>query len=116
MTNAEYLHNFTALSDQLMHLHGEFSVDHVYMTGRIEKNGENSNNAGQRAIMTLTLQEEYLAMKFFLHSDKRRYGTLVANTQNDFVIGIDKYPKTVNKAYDMLVNFVNSNKPHGNDH
>ena len=54
-------------------------------------------------------------MKCSLHSDKRRYGMLVANTQNDFVMGIDKYPTTVNKAYDMLVNFVNPNKAHGNN-
>ena len=65
--------------------------------------------------MTSTLQEEYLAMKFFLHTYKQRYGTLVANTQNDFVIGIDNYPKMVNKAYDMLFNFINLNKAHGND-
>ena len=45
-----------------------------------------------------------------------RYGSLVANAQNDFVTGVDKYPKTVSKAYDMLVTFVNPSKSHNVDH
>jgi hypothetical protein len=28
MTNAEYLRNFTALADQVVHLHGDFGTDH----------------------------------------------------------------------------------------
>ena len=49
-------------------------------------------------------------MLFFTHANSKHFGSLVANGQNDFVGGVDKYPKTVSKAYDMLVNFVNPNK------
>ena len=54
------------------------------------------------------MREEYLAMHFFLHADLRRFGTLITNIQNDFVLGTSKYPKTLNRAYDMLVNYVTS--------
>lgn len=57
-----------------------------------------------------TIRKEYLAMHFLLHSDNKRYGSLLADVQNDFICNTDKYPKTLNKAYDMLVNYVNSNK------
>ena len=66
--------------------------------------------------MTLTIREEYLAMRFFVHAVSMRYGSLGANAQNDFVTGLDKYPKTVSKAYDMLMNFVNPSKSHNVDH
>ena len=115
MSNAEYLRNFTALSDQVLHLHGEMGTDQLYVTARIEEDGDDPNDVDVRAAMTLTVREEYLAMLFFTHADSKRYGSLVANAQNDFVGGVDKYPKTVNKAYDMLVNFVNPNKSYSVD-
>jgi hypothetical protein len=37
MSNAEYLRNFTALSDQVLHLHGETGTDQLYITTRIEE-------------------------------------------------------------------------------
>ena len=115
MSNAEYLRNFTALSDQVVHLHGEFGTDQAYVTARIREDGDDPDDVDIRANMTLTIREEYLAMLFFVHSDTRRFGSLVANAQNDFVGGVDKYPKTVNKAYDMLVNYVNPNKSYNVD-
>ena len=110
MSNAEYLRNFTALTDQVVHLHGDFGTDESYVTERILEDGRDPTNRDVRADVVLTIREEYLAMRFFVHADPRRYGSLVANVQNDFVGGVDKYPKTVSKAYDMLVNFVNPNK------
>ena len=115
MSNAEYLRNFTALTDQVVHLHGDFGTDESYVTERILEDGRDPTNRDVRADVVLTIREEYLAMRFFVHADPRRYGSLVANVQNDFVGGVDKYPKTVSKAYDMLVNFVNPNKHHGLD-
>ena len=67
--------------------------------------------------MKQVVREEYLAMHMFLHADVKRYGALIANTQNDFVSGIDKYPKDMNRAYDMLVNYVSPNRiPSADDH
>ena len=115
MTNAEYLRSFTALSDQVLHLHGDLGTDQTYVTARIVEDGGDPADMDTRATMTLTIREEYLAMMFFTHADAKRFGSLVATAQNDYVSGIDKYPKTVSKAYDMLVNFVNPNRSHGID-
>ena len=110
MTNAEYLRTFTALTDQVVHLHGDLGTDQAYITTRIVEDGDDPEDEGIRAAMILTVREEYLAMMFFTHADTKRFGSLVAGAQNDYVGGIDKFPKTVSKAYDMLVNFVNPNK------
>jgi hypothetical protein len=82
----------------------------VLITERIEEDGSDPGNVGQHASMTLTIREEYLAMLFFVHANSTRYGSLVANAQNDFVTGVDKYPKTVSKACD------NPSKSHNVDH
>ena len=39
ITNAEYLRNFTALADQVVHLHGDFCTAQSYVTKRIEEDG-----------------------------------------------------------------------------
>ena len=36
MSNADYLRNYTALTDQVVHLHGEFGTDKAYVTQRVE--------------------------------------------------------------------------------
>jgi len=36
MSNADYLRNYTALTDQVVHLHGAFGTDEAYVTQRIE--------------------------------------------------------------------------------
>jgi hypothetical protein len=41
-----------------------------------------------------------------LKSDPRQYDPLVAMIQTDYMSGQDKYPKTISRAYDMIVNYV----------
>jgi hypothetical protein len=77
--------------------------------------GEDPTNVEVFKDAIFRVREEYLATKFLLHFDPRRYGSLIAKIQNDFVGGVDKYPKTISKAYDMLVNFVNPNRQHAMD-
>jgi hypothetical protein len=112
MSNAEYLGSFSALMDQITHLHGDFGIDHKFVTERILLDGDDPTNVEVYKDAILRVHEEYLATKFLLHSDSRRYVSLIANLQNDFVGGIDKYLKNISKAYDMLVNFVNPNRQH----
>jgi hypothetical protein len=110
MSNADYLCNYTALTDQVVHLHGEFGTDEAYVTEHVAGKYGNPVTATVRAAMILTIWKEYLAMRFFVHADPKRYGPLIANAQHNFVGGIDKYPKTISKAYDMLVNYVSPTK------
>jgi hypothetical protein len=69
MTNAEYLRTFTALSDQVVHLHGDLGTDQTYVTARIVEDGDDPTDAAIRASMILTVREEYLAMMFFTHAE-----------------------------------------------
>ena len=60
-----------------------------------------------------TVREEYLAVQFFIAADLRRYGKLIEDTENVFTAGnINAYPRTVNKAYEMLVNNKNDPRNH----
>jgi hypothetical protein len=61
------------------------------------------------AAMKAIICEEYVAMHF-LHADSKQYGNLIANVQNDCVSNINKYTKTLSKAYDMLVNYISPAK------
>lgn len=47
-------------------------------------------------------------MNLFLIADPKCYS--ITNTQKDYVSGLDKYPKTLSKAYNLLVNYALSNK------
>ena len=112
MSNAEYLRIFKANVDAVEHLNGDVGVDNQYILQRIMDNNGDVDNPIHVKHAKSTIREEYLAMHFLLHSDNKRYGSLLADVQNDFVCNTDKYPKTLNKAYDMLVNYVNLNKLH----
>ena len=115
MSNAEYLRIFKANVDAVEHLNGDVGVDNQYILQRIMDNNGDVDNPIHVKHAKSTIREEYLAMHFLLHSDNKRYGSLLADVQNDFVCNTDKYPKTLNKAYDMLVNYVNPNKLHMSD-
>jgi hypothetical protein len=38
------------------------------------------------------IREEYLVMQLMFKADPKRYGSLVANIQNNYISGQDKYP------------------------
>jgi len=115
MTNADYLRMFKGLVDAVEHLNGDLGTDHAVITERTLSSGGDPDDNNDWSIMKETIREEYLAMHFFLHADVKRYGSLVANVQNDFVTGHDKYPKDMSKAYDMLVNYVSPTKLSNSD-
>jgi hypothetical protein len=60
------------------------------------------------------LQSAKFVEKYF-KSDLRRYALLIATIQNDYISGQDKYPTTLSRAYDLLVNYVNPHKQGGVD-
>ena len=58
-------------------------------------------------------KDAFLAYGLVFTSDKRRDGDLQENLDNDFILGMDQYPKTVNKGYDQLLHY-NKFKPREN--
>jgi hypothetical protein len=49
--------------------------------------------------------EEYLATALLLSSDRKRFGKLIEDIENDHIRGTDKYPKTIVDAYSLLVHW-----------
>ena len=49
--------------------------------------------------------EAYTALLLIKKSDPKRYGDLQNDLANDFTRGLDGYPDTISKAYDMLANY-----------
>ena len=58
------------------------------------------------------IQEEaselYLALVLIQNSDKCRFGKLQDDLENDFTKGVDNYPRTVIKSYQLLNEFKNA--------
>jgi hypothetical protein len=62
------------------------------------------NDAEKRELKKETC-EQFLATAFMLGADRARYGNLIAETQNEFLKGVDNYPSTLVAAYNLLVNY-----------
>jgi hypothetical protein len=69
----------------------------------VGQEGWNANRvtAAQRS----SVREMEMAMLFFLHADKNRFGNLIVDTENDYTRGNDTYPKTMTDALNLLVNY-----------
>jgi hypothetical protein len=57
-------------------------------------------------VLVYKLKEEFVANYFLLKSDPKHYAGLIASIQNDFTSRQDKYPKTLSKAYNIIVNYL----------
>lgn len=49
--------------------------------------------------------EAYTALLMINKSDPKRYGDLINDLSNQYTRGLDGYPNTITKAFDMLVNY-----------
>jgi hypothetical protein len=52
-----------------------------------------------------TVKDQYLAVMFLINSDKKRYGALVQDIENEYTRGSDTYPTSLSAAYDYIVNY-----------
>lgn len=115
MDNATYLRTFQSHIEAIDHLRGDFGVHHTLIIDRMIEDNEDTDDLDVYMEKRDEIREEVVAKYFLTKSDPKRYASLIASIQNDFISGQDKYPKTLNKAYDLLVNYVNPNKPTGID-
>jgi hypothetical protein len=49
--------------------------------------------------------ERSVAIAFISNADKTRYGRLIEDLHNNYLMGQDNYPRTLNQAYNLLVNW-----------
>jgi len=52
-----------------------------------------------------TARDRFLAMGLILHSDPQQYAGLIQDVENQYMYGNIIYPKTLPKAYDILINY-----------
>jgi hypothetical protein len=62
--------------------------------------------AVERTTARNTAKDEYMAIYFLMNSNKRRYGGLIRDIENEYTRGSNtSYPDTLTGAYDYLVNY-----------
>jgi hypothetical protein len=110
MTNAEYLHTFKSNINAVEHLNSDIGTDLDFVIQKIHTMGGDNTDQITVAAMKAIVCKEYIAIHFLLHADSKQYDNIITNIQNDYVSNVDKYPKTLSKAFDMLVNYVSPAK------
>jgi hypothetical protein len=50
-------------------------------------------------------KDQYLVVMFLVNSDKKRYGALVQDIENEYTRGLDTYPTSLSAAYDYIINY-----------
>ena len=57
-----------------------------------------------------TAQDKLLGVAYLMCSDKHRFGKMVEDIDNAYLVGRDEYPKSVNDAYYRICNWSNDQK------
>ena len=111
MTNAKYLEKFKDLVSMIEQNGGDIGIDSKAVTKELTDMGVTLTHAtaAQDLKARQLAYEKYLAVAFLLGSDRRRYGKLIDELQNDFTKNSNTYPKTVTEAYNLLINYKNTN-------
>ena len=105
MTNSDYLDKFKGLTEVWKHLGGKPGVNDANIAAvkaAAVKTGTSSSMTVEQA--EKAAEESHLAMFLLTKSDRRRCGSLVADSSNDCMRGVDGHPTTLSKACDVLVN------------
>jgi hypothetical protein len=105
MTNADYLEKFTNLADIASSYGGDILDASVleYCRNRLHPGTVSADQTdNESAIVHLTAKNLCLATAFLLQCDRRRYGKLLEDLENDFTKGHNNYPLGMVKAYQLL--------------
>jgi hypothetical protein len=118
ISNAEYLEKFNNLVDIASSYDGEILDGAVleYTRDKLHPGTVPADqNDAEMAIVRETAKELVLATAFVLQCDRRRYGKLLEELENDFTKGHNNYPPDMVKAYQLLNEYKqwrpNSNVP-----
>ena len=107
MSNNTFLDKFKGLVERYEYHGGESGMQQARINAQLEDIMADTNNPTvvEVAEAKATAREEYLAALFIRKSDPKRYGQLVLELENNHTHGADQYPTTMERAYDMLVNY-----------
>mmetsp|Transcript_26895 Transcript_26895/g.38143 ORF Transcript_26895/g.38143 Transcript_26895/m.38143 type:complete len:435 (+) Transcript_26895:354-1658(+) len=107
MQNADYLKKFKELTE-LVAFHGTIIGIEDARVNEILKTVANNTNMPTPEEIQLAkdkAQEQFFAILLIQQADKVRFRQLIADLENSFIMGEDCYPKTITKAYEILVNY-----------
>jgi hypothetical protein len=105
-TCPNYLEKFRNHIEVITHCGGSLGIHSSRVISILLRNGHTVNTTnGQKLAAEKECREEYLATALLLSSDRKRFGKLVEDIENDHIRGIDKYPKTILDAYSLLVHW-----------
>jgi hypothetical protein len=62
------------------------------------------------------MRDRYCAAAFLSNADPGHYGPLLDTLSNSFTMGRDEYPTSLDKAYQLLLQFKDTSKPPGQPH
>jgi len=107
MENADYLKKFKELTELVAFNGTIIGVKETRVTDMIKEIAKDKNVPTEDEYEKAKdmAQEQFHAILLIRHADKNRFGELIAYLENSFTMGEDRYPRTVTKAYEILVNY-----------
>ena len=107
MSNNTFLDKLKGLVERYEYHGGEPGLQQARIDAQLEDIRADTNNPTvvEVAEAKATAREEYLAVLFIRISDPTRYGQLELDLENNHTHGADQYPATMERVYDMLVNY-----------
>jgi hypothetical protein len=106
MANAEYLEKFNNHVDITLSYDGEILNVAVLENTRNKMHPNTDpteHDAAEIAIVHVAAKELCLTTAFLLQCDRRCYGKLLEELENDFTKGHNKYPSDMVKGYQLLM-------------
>lgn len=107
MTCQQYHETFKKNVEVIEYYGGELGKDTGLVDAALTTAGLTRANAapGQLQDAEDAAKERVLACAFLLGSDRVRYGKLLEDLENDYTLGRDSYPSTLQQAYTLLVHW-----------
>jgi hypothetical protein len=101
----QYYESFINTVKVIEHCGGDIGTDRSLVTEAL--GGRDRAIASDAVIANAeqSAKEKYLSCAFILGVDKICYGRFLEDLENSFMQGIDKFPKSMTEAYNILVNW-----------
>ena len=95
------------------HYSGNIGGNSILIKYELKKGGISQEKAAKVSADELksyvfSIKDRWHSMEFLAWSDKKRYGTLLDNFENNFTTGTNQYPCTLISAYHMTIEYKNS--------
>jgi Zinc knuckle len=107
-TLANYLEKFQNQMDVIQHVGGEISKHSGIQLELVRAEGFDTIDDAPDDVHDCTeieAREQFIAVMFMLGADRGRYGKLIVDLENQYLQGQDNYPRNLNAAYNLLLNY-----------